>query len=164
MGTSEGPIDFERLRELSRLAKADVLTMTYVAGSGHPGGALSSLDIFLTVFSFANLRVEPRDRIVVSHGHTSAGVYAALGRLGFIHIDDAIAFFRKAGTPFEGHVVTTLPCIDWSTGNLGQGLSAACGLALSSVVLGRPFHVYVIMSDGEQQKGQVAEARRFAKK
>jgi len=164
VNTSEKRILFDRLEELSRFAKADILTMTYLAGSGHPGGAISSLDIFLTVFSFANLKSDPRDRIVVSHGHTSAGVYAALGRLGLIPIEDAIAFFRKAGSPFEGHVVTAVPFIDWSTGNLGQGLSAACGLALSSSILKRPSHVYVIMSDGEQQKGQVAEARRFAKK
>jgi len=154
----------ERFRELSRHAKGDILTMTTLAGSGHPGGSISSLDIYLVVFAFANLTKKPRDRIVVSHGHTSPGVYSALARLGHLPVDDVIAFFRKAGSPYEGHVVKGIPFIDWSTGNLGQGLSAGCGFALASKVRREPFHVYVLMSDGEQQKGQVSEARRFAKK
>ncbi len=156
--------ELERFRELSRLAKGDILTMTTLAGSGHPGGSISSLDIYLVVFTFANLTGKPRDRIVVSHGHTSPGVYSALARLGYLSIDEVIAFFRKAGSPYEGHVVKGIPFIDWSTGNLGQGLSAGCGFALTSRIRKEPFHVYVFMSDGEQQKGQVSEARRFAKK
>jgi transketolase len=153
-----------RLEDLARLARADVLNMTSVAASGHPGGSLSSLEMYFAVFAWADLESTPRDRIVVSHGHTSPGVYATLARLGHLPPDEAVAFFRRAGSPYEGHVVRGLPFIDWTTGNLGQGLSAGCGFALAGRVKGEDYHVYVLMSDGEQAKGQVAEARRFAKK
>lgn len=153
-----------RLKEIARLARGDILTMTRLAGSGHPGGSMSSLDMYLTLFSYANFSGEQRDRIVVSHGHTSPGVYASLARLGYLPADEVVAFFRKAKSPYEGHVVRGIPFIDWSTGNLGQGLSAGCGLALGAKVNKEDCHVYVLMSDGEQAKGQVAEARRFAKK
>ena len=153
-----------RFKELSRLAKGDIITMTRLAGTGHPGGSMSSLDIYLVLFSYANLTGEARDRIVISHGHTSPGVYAALARLGHLNVDEVIAFFRKAGSPYEGHVVKGIPFIDWSTGNLGQGLSAGCGFALASKMKKNNSHVFVLMGDGEQQKGQITEARRFAKK
>ncbi len=156
--------ELENLKELSRLAKGDIITMTHLAGSGHPGGSISSLDIYLTLFSCVNLNGKDRDRIVVSHGHTSPGVYASLARLGYLPVDEVIAFFRKAGSPFEGHVVKGIPFIDWSTGNLGQGLSAGCGFAISSEKKNDGSHVYVLMGDGEQQKGQISEARRLAKK
>jgi transketolase len=152
------------LKELSRLAKGDIITMTRLAGTGHPGGSISSLDIYLTLFSYANLSGKPGDRIVVSHGHTSPGAYAALARTGYLPVDEVVAFFRKAGSPFEGHVVRGIPFIDWSTGNLGQGLSAGCGFAIASKVHKENNHIYVLMGDGEQQKGQISEARRFAKK
>ncbi len=156
--------ELKTLKELSRLAKGDILTMTRLAGTGHPGGSMSSLDVFLVLLSYADLDKEPRDRIIVSHGHTSPGVYAALGRLGCMPTDEVIAFFRKGGSPFEGHVVRGIPYIDWSTGNLGQGLSAGCGFAIASRMKKEGSHVYVLMGDGEQQKGQIGEARRFAKK
>ncbi len=157
------------LRETARHARGDILKMTTVANSGHPGGSMSSIDIYLTVWSCAN--VDPanpddpgRDRIVVSHGHTSPGVYATLARLGFFDLEEVIATFRKAGSVFEGHIERDVPGVEWSTGNLGQGLSAACGFALASRLLQKPFRVFALMSDGEQQKGQISEARRFAKK
>ena len=103
-----------------------------------------------------------RDRIIISHGHTSPGVYAALGRIGFYPIEAAITNFRKAGIAFEGHVEKGIPGIEWNTGNLGQGLSAGCGFALGAKVLKRDLHVFVAMGCGEQQKGQISEARRFA--
>ncbi len=156
--------ELSRLKELAHDARGDIITMTRVAGSGHPGGSLSSLEIYLVVFSYADFAGEMRDRVVVSHGHTSPGVYASLARLEHLPVDEVTAFFRKARSPYEGHVVRGIPFIDWSTGNLGQGLSAGCGLALAGRVRQEPFHVYVLMSDGEQAKGQVAEARRFAKK
>ncbi len=159
----------KRLRELSRTCKGDILKMTNIAGSGHPGGSISSLDIYLVVFSYARIFPEEplredRDRIVVSHGHTSPAVYAVLGRLGFFSIDEAIATFRKAGSIFEGHVERIIPGVEWSTGNLGQGLSAGCGFALAGKVRGMDYHTFVLMSDAEQVKGQVSEARKFAKK
>jgi transketolase len=156
--------ELEDLKNLSRLARGDIITMTYLAGTGHPGGSMSSLDVYLTLLSHANLNGKERDRIVVSHGHTSPGVYSALARLGHLPLDETITFFRKAKSPFEGHVVKGIPFIDWSTGNLGQGLSAGCGFAIASKMRKNGSHVYVLMGDGEQQKGQIGEARRFAKK
>jgi transketolase len=156
--------EIEELKELSRLAKGDIIAMTSLAGSGHPGGSMSSLDLYLAVFASMQLNGGLRDRVVVSHGHTSPGVYASLARLGHLPVDEVVSFFRKATSPYEGHVVRGIPFIDWSTGNLGQGLSAGCGLALAARIKNENFHVYVVMSDGEQAKGQVAEARRFAKK
>ncbi|AEH50853.1 transketolase [Pseudothermotoga thermarum] len=157
------------LKQLARLCRGDILKMTYVANSGHPGGSMSSLEIFLSVYSFANIDPKNpndplRDRIVISHGHTSPGVYAVLGRLGFVNIDEVIAGFRHPSSIFEGHVTRGIPGIDWSTGNLGQGLSAGVGFALASKIKGLDYHVYVLMSDAEQAKGQVAEARRVARK
>ncbi len=161
--------DISRLQELSRLCKGDILTMTTLANSGHPGGAMSSLDIYLTVFSYANIAPERvddpnRDKIIVSHGHTSPAVYSVLGRLGFFDIDMAVATFRLSGSIFEGHIVRKVPGVEWGTGNLGQGLSAGCGFALGDRVHGRDTYIFVLMSDGESTKGQVAEARRFASK
>src|SRR5271157_431793 len=156
--------EIARLTELARLARGDIVSMTNVAASGHPCGSLSSLEMCRVVFSCANLSGAVRDRIVVSHGHTSPAVYASLARLGYLPVDEVVAFFRRAKSPYEGHVVRGIPFIDWSTGNLGQGLSAGCGFALAGRVRQKPFHTYVLMSDGEQAKGQVAEARRFAKK
>jgi transketolase len=156
--------EIKRLQELSRLAKGDIITMTTLAGSGHPGGSMSSLDIYLGLLTFGNFSGDPADRIVVSHGHTSPGIYASLARLGYLPVDEVIAFFRKAGSPFEGHVVKGMPFIGWSTGNLGQGLSTGCGFALASRLFGDGARTYVLMGDGEQQKGQISEARRFARK
>lgn len=161
--------EIERLEELGRLCRGDILTMTTLATSGHPGGSMSSIDIYLTVFSYANIspdRIDDplRDKIVISHGHTSPGVYAALGRLGFFDIDMAVATFRLGGSIFDGHIVRKVPGVEWGTGNLGQGLSAGCGFALADRLHKRDTHIFVLMSDGEQTKGQVAEARRFAVK
>jgi transketolase len=157
----------KRLSELARLARGDILKMTTLAGSGHPGGSMSSIDFYLVLYSYANVHPQSpsdpnRDRIVVSHGHTSPGVYAALGRIGFFPMEAAIINFRKAGSPFEGHVEKGVPGVEWNTGNLGQGLSAGCGFALGSKILKKEFHVFVTMGCGEQQKGQISEARRFA--
>ena len=159
----------ERLSKLSRLARADILKMTTLAGSGHPGGSMSSVDFYLVLYSYANVDPQSpsdpdRDRIVISHGHTSPGVYAALGRMGFFPIEAAVAAFRKTGSPFEGHVEKGIPGVEWNTGNLGQGLSAGCGFALGSKISKKGFHVFVTMGCGEQQKGQISEARRFAMK
>ena len=161
--------EIKELKELSRLCRGDILKMTTLAGCGHPGGSMSSIDIYLTLLKFANLNPDNiedlnRDRIVISHGHISPCAYSALGRMEFFPIDEAIAYFRKAESIFEGHVERDIPGIEWTTGNLGQGLSAACGFAVASKVLGIQNHIFVLMGDGEQQKGQISEARRFATK
>jgi len=153
--------DYVTLERMARAARCDVLRMTTGAGSGHPGGALSSLDIFLLLFMGAAL-TPARDRLVISHGHTAAGVYAALAQAGYVAREDAVAQFRRCGTPFEGHVTSAVPGVEWSSGNLGQGLSVGCGMALACRFTGQAYHVYVVLGDGEHQKGQLAEAQRFA--
>lgn len=157
------------LKELSTLCRGDILKMTTLANSGHPGGSMSSIDLYLVVYRFANINSNncfdlDRDRVIVSHGHTSPGVYSALGRSGFFDIDEAIAYFRLAGSIYEGHIERSVRGVEWSTGNLGQGLSAACGMAIAGLANKLDYNVYVFMGDGEQQKGQISEARRFAAK
>jgi transketolase len=159
----------ERFTEIARIARGDILKMTTLASSGHPGGSMSSIDTYVVLYSCANVdpsrpRMKERDRIVISHGHTSPGVYAALGRTGFFDSDEAICTFRTVGSRYEGHVERYVPGVEWSTGNLGQGLSAGCGFALAGRLNGLDYQVFVVMGDGEQQKGQITEARRFAKK
>jgi len=166
------PLTAEQLQVLEDQAlqsRGHVLTATSVAGSGHPGGSMSSLEMYTVLYSCANLRSdEPRwplrDRIVISHGHTSPGAYAALSARGFFPAEELTAHFRQAGSVFEGHVERSVPGIEWSSGNLGQGLSAGLGLALGARLTGADWHTFVAMSDGEQQKGQVGEARRAAVK
>jgi len=157
----------DELAERARRARGNVLTATSLAASGHPGGSFSSMEIYTLLYSMARIRpAEPRwagrDRIVISHGHTSPGVYAALAEAGFFSADEFVAHFRQAGSVFEGHVERSVPGIEWSSGNLGQGLSAGVGMALGARLSGGDWHTFVAMSDGEQHKGQVAEARRLA--
>ncbi len=161
--------DFTELDRRASSARATVLTATTVAASGHPGGSFSSMEIHTLLHGTARLRPqeprwEGRDRIVVSHGHTSPGVYAALAHADFFAATQVEAHFRQAGSVFEGHVERSVPGVEWSTGNLGQGLSAGVGLALGARLTHATWHTYVSMSDGEQMKGQVAEARRLAAK
>ena len=139
------------------------------AKSGHPGGALSSMDIYMTLLSAANVTPAnaddtDRDRIVLSHGHTSAGFYAALAEHGYFPAHEMAANFRRAGSPYQGHVERDVPGVDWGTGNLGQGLSAGVGFALAARARGSKAHTWVVLGDGEQVKGQLAEARRTAVK
>ncbi len=162
----------ERIQELQALAtqcRGDILKMTTLATCGHPGGSMSSIDLYLTVWCHA--KVDPqdpfnpdRDRIVVSHGHTAPGVFAALGRLGYFNVEDAVAHFRQTNSPFEGHVEREVPGVEWGTGNLGQGLSALLGMGIGCRLQNRDVQLYCFMGDGEQQKGQISEARRFAVK
>jgi transketolase len=159
----------EKLEKLGRLCRGDIIKMTKLATCGHPGGSMSSIDFYLVAWMFANIDPKrpqdpDRDRILVSHGHTSPGVYSCLGRLGFFPVDEAVAHFRQSGSIFEGHVERAVPGVEWSSGNLGQGLSAGCGMAMAARLTGRDYHVFAMMSDGEHAKGQVAEARRFARK
>lgn len=161
--------EIKKLKELARHCRGDILKMTTLAGSGHPGGSMSSIDIFLTLFYFANISPpnydDPRrDRIIVSHGHTSPGVYSVLARLGFFEIKEVLLGFRDLRSPFEGHIERHIPGVEWTTGNLGQGLSAGCGFALAAVLKNLNYYTFVVMSDAEQAKGQVGEARRFVRK
>ncbi|MEM7260772.1 MAG: transketolase [Planctomycetota bacterium] len=147
----------------------DILQMTHLASSGHPGGSMSSLDFYLVIYAHANLDpadpwMHDRDRIVVSHGHTSPGVYSVLCRLGYFERDAMISGFRRTFDRFEGHIERDVPGVEWTTGNLGQGLSAASGMALGMRLKGVDGQLFVPMGDGEQQKGQISEARRFIRK
>ena len=170
------------LDALAVQAGADIITMTSLANSGHPGGSMSTLPALLTLY--ANARVDPkapldpmRDRIFVSHGHISPGTYAALAAFGFCDRDEAITGFRVFGSRFSGHVEISVPGVEWNSGNLGQGLSAGVGAALGGRLMGAEpsadlrgqthpsaYRAVVLMGDGEQQKGQISEARRLAVK
>lgn len=165
MTTTEAP---NSLEARANVARRDILTMTTVAGVGHPGGSMSTIDMLLATMERSNLRPDNhdafyRDRIVVSHGHVSPAVYAALAQYGFIDRDTVLSTFRVAGSLYQGHIERYLPGVDWTTGNLGQGLAAGCGFALALKKGGDRGHgVFVLCSDGEHAKGQVAEARHFA--
>ena len=159
----------KNLEKLSLLCRGDIIKMTTIAGSGHPAGSMSSIDIYLTLFTFANTTPEniddpKRDRIIVSHGHTAPGLYSCLARLGFIDLEEVLVGFRNYDSPYEGHIERNIPGVEWTTGNLGQGLSAGCGFALASKLTNLNYNTFVVMSDAEQAKGQVGEARRFARK
>jgi len=161
--------DLDALAALRKRCAGDILLSTTLAGCGHPGGSLSTLDSLLILY--ATLDVDPqhpldpeRDRIFVSHGHVSPGVYSVLAAAGFVSREDFLLGFRRAGNRFGGHVETLVPGVEWCTGNLGQGLSAGVGSAIGVRRRGSSASVVVCMGDGEQQKGQVAEARRTAVK
>lgn len=148
---------------------ADVIRLTALAGSGHPGGSLSTIDALVLLYACGAFdpdapRADERDRMVVSHGHISPGVYGTLAEFGFFDIEEAYVGFRRAGSVFGGHIEQVVPGVEWNTGNLGQGLSAGAGFALANRLHGRSARTFVGMGDGEQQKGQVGEARRFAAK
>jgi len=161
--------DLQTIEQQSRQARINILHMTTLAGSGHPGGSMSSIDILLTLYNMINHdaknpQLPDRERVVISNGHISPGVYSALGSVGYFNPEDAISEFRLAGSIFEGHVERFVPGVEWTTGNLGQGLSAACGFALAGKINKLDYRTFVLMGDGEQQKGQISEARRFAVK
>lgn len=161
--------DVKLLDNAARKARIDAVTMVSLAGSGHPAGSLSSMEMYLATYGVANLTPEncndtDRDYVVVSHGHTSPGAYATLATWGFFEPLDAVANFRLCSSPFQGHVERNVPGIDWGSGNLGQGLAAGVGFALAQKARNNGGRVFVVMGDGEQTKGQVAEARRIAVK
>lgn len=157
----------QALEKACNRAKALSVAMVARANSGHPAGSLSSLKLYLTAYLASDLRPDncdqpDRDYVVISHGHTSPAAYSTLAYLGFFSAEAAFQGFRKATSMFAGHVEREMPGIDWTSGNLGQGLSAGVGFALAQKARGHDGYVYVLMGDGEQPKGQVAEARRLA--
>ena len=145
-----------------------IIEATHAARSGHPGGSLSAADLF-TYLYFKELNVAPtdpkgedRDRFVLSKGHTAPGLYAALALRGFFPQEDLLTL-RHIGSHLQGHPnMNTTPGVDMSTGSLGQGISAACGMALAAKHLGNPCRVYTLLGDGEIQEGQPWEAFMFA--
>ena len=138
------------------------------AKAGHPGGSLSAADLF-TYLYFKELKVDPknpkweeRDRFVLSKGHTAPGLYAALAQRGFFPVED-LPTLRHIGSYLQGHPnMNETPGVDMSTGSLGQGISAACGMALAAKHKGMDCRVYALLGDGEIEEGQVWEAMMFA--
>lgn len=157
------------ITEQGQIARSAILHMTSLAKSGHPGGSMSSIDVILSIYGTMkhdpkNPNWEKRDYFVSSIGHISPAIYSALAINGYFPLDEAVAYFRKYGSIYEGHIEREVPGVEWTTGNLGQGLSAAVGFALASRIKKMDKHIFVMMGDGEQQKGQISEARRFANK
>ncbi len=145
-----------------------VIEGTHGAKAGHPGGSLSAADLF-TYLYFKELNIDPqvpkweeRDRFVLSKGHTAPGLYAALANRGFFPVED-LPTLRHIDSYLQGHPnMNTVPGVDMSTGSLGQGISAACGMALAAKHQGKACRVYTLLGDGEIQEGQVWEAMMFA--
>ena len=145
-----------------------VITATHSAKSGHPGGSLSAADIF-TYLYFEELNIDPkdpkkadRDRFVLSKGHTAPGYYSALALRGFFPVED-LKTLRHTGSYLQGHPdMKHIPGVDMSSGSLGQGISAAVGMAISAKLSGDDYRVYTLLGDGEIQEGQVWEAMMFA--
>lgn len=152
----------------SRCARR-ILLATTLAASGHPGGSLSSLDMLLVLYGLMkhdpkSPRMEERDRFISSIGHISPGIYSVLNEYGYFSEEDFLTGFRRAGSGFPGHIESVAPGVEWDTGNLGQGLSTAVGVAQSFKAKKMNNRVVCLMGDGESQKGQVVEAIRYAHK
>ena len=157
--------------ELSRIAnqiRINIIEAVYNAKCGHPGGSLSIAEI-MTYLYFEEMNVSPdnpknptRDRFVLSKGHTAPALYATLAERGYFSRDD-LKTLRKTASYLQGHPdMKGVPGVDMSTGSLGQGISTACGMALSAKTSGDDYRVYTILGDGESQEGQVWEAAMFA--
>lgn len=159
--------EIEELKSITKKLRANIVRMIHNAQSGHPGGAMSCIDILTVLYTkvmkhykdwdknpdFAN-----RDRFVLSKGHASAGIYAILAHCGYFSEDDLLEY-RKFGTKLQGHpCCTKLKGIEVSTGSLGQGLSIACGMALGLKLDKKDSRVYALMGDGELQEGSIWEA------
>lgn len=156
------------LPALCRQVRRDILTMTHAAGSGHPGGSLSAVEILVTLY-FDQMHLDPaqpedpnRDRFLLSKGHAAPVLYSALARRGFF--DPAfLPTLRQLDSPLQGHPHREkLPGLDCSSGSLGQGLSVANGLALAARRTGRSYRTYCLLGDGEVQEGQIWEAAMTA--
>ena len=147
-----------------------ILTSTHGAKAGHPGGSLSAADMF-TYLYFKEMRIDPknprweeRDRFVLSKGHTAPGLYSALAHRGYFPVD-TLPTLRHIDSPLQGHPnMNTVPGVDMSTGSLGQGISAAVGMALAGKIDGKDYRVYAALGDGEIEEGQVWEAFMAAAK
>ncbi|NFG27533.1 transketolase [Clostridium botulinum] len=158
----------EKLQEISKLIRKDIVTMLTESASGHPGGSLSIADIMSVLF-FNEMNIDPknpknpdRDRFVLSKGHAAPALYSALARRGYFNVEE-LSTLRKIGSRLQGHPnMNDLPGIDMSTGSLGQGISAAVGMALAGKLDNKNYRVYTILGDGELEEGQVWEASMSA--
>ena len=156
------------LRKKACQVRMGIIASTHSAKAGHPGGSLSAADLFAYLYN-RELRIDPkepqkadRDRFVLSKGHTAPGLYSALAYRGFFPVEDLLTL-RHIGSFLQGHPnMNTVPGVDMSTGSLGQGISAAAGMAKGAKFLNQPINVYTLLGDGEIAEGQVWEALMFA--
>jgi len=156
------------LKKIANKVRQGVIISTHAAKSGHPGGSLSATDIF-TYLYFEEMNVDPkdpknpdRDRFVLSKGHTAPGLYSTLAMKGFFPFED-LTTLRHLGSYLQGHPdMKKVPGVDMSTGSLGQGISAAVGMALAAGIDKKDYRVYTLLGDGELEEGQVWEAAMFA--
>lgn len=156
------------LQKKANEVRKGIVTSVHSAKAGHPGGSLSAADIF-TYLYFEEMNVDPenpkmedRDRFVLSKGHTAPGLYAVLANRGYFPVED-LKTLRKIGSYLQGHPdMKHIPGVDMSSGSLGQGISAAVGMALSAKMREKDYRVYTLLGDGEIQEGQVWEAAMFA--
>lgn len=161
----------EQKRELEIYAaqiRCGIIEGTYNAKAGHPGGSLSAADVIAYLYGrqmkydAKNPKDPNRDRFVLSKGHAAPALYSALAYKGFFPVED-LKTLRHIGSYLQGHPnMNTVPGIDMSTGSLGQGISAACGMAKGAKMLGKDIKVYTLLGDGEIEEGQVWEAMMFA--
>ncbi len=156
------------LQQTAVEVRKGIIEGVHAAKAGHPGGSLSAADIF-TYLYFEEMRIDPknpkdpdRDRFVLSKGHTAPGLYSALALRGYFPREDLLTL-RHTGSYLQGHPdMKHIPGVDMSSGSLGQGLSAACGMALGGKLSGKSYRVYALCGDGEIQEGQIWEAAMFA--
>ena len=156
------------LQKVANEVRKGIITGVHAAKAGHPGGSLSAADFF-TYLYFEEMNVDPknpqdpdRDRFVLSKGHTAPGLYAALANKGYFPVEDLLTL-RHIGSHLQGHpCMQHTPGLDMSSGSLGQGISAAVGMALSAKLREKSYRVYTLLGDGEIQEGQVWEAAMFA--
>lgn len=155
------------LQKTANKVRKGIVTAVHGAKAGHPGGSLSAADMF-TFLYFEEMNIDPkapdkadRDRFVLSKGHTAPGLYSALANRGYFPVDD-LPTLRHLGSYLQGHPCIHIPGVDMSSGSLGQGISAAVGMAMAAKLDGKDFRTYTILGDGEIQEGQVWEAAMFA--
>ena len=156
------------LQKIANEVRKDIVTAVHAAKAGHPGGSLSAADLF-TYLYFEEMNVDPkdpkkadRDRFVLSKGHTAPGLYSVLAERGYFPKED-LKTLRHLGSYLQGHPdMKHIPGVDMSSGSLGQGISAAVGMALSAKLSNESYRVYTLLGDGEIQEGQVWEAAMFA--
>lgn len=158
----------QELKNIAREVRKDIIRSLHAAKAGHPGGSLSAADYF-TYLYFEEMNIDPakprdpdRDRFVLSKGHTVPGLYAVMAERGYFPKEELLTL-RHLGSRLQGHpCMNYLPGIDMSTGSLGQGISAACGMALAAKIQNKSYRVYTVLGDGELEEGQVWEAAMFA--
>ena len=156
------------LQKIANEVRKSIVASVHAAKAGHPGGSLSAADLY-TYLYFEEMNIDPkdpkkadRDRFVLSKGHTAPGLYSVLAHRGYFPVEDLLTL-RKLGSYLQGHPdMKHIPGVDMSSGSLGQGISAAVGMALSAKLTNESYKVYTLLGDGEIQEGQVWEAAMFA--